>query len=217
MHSSKRKLSIRLALEWAFMTEYVGLDLGDHLVKDQVGIDTLYRLIERNRLGFVKIDGGGKSLPHDDAEIISASITKLSIISRNRGLALTVADCARFGKSVDWMEGAKPKIEPAEWKPMRGFSKGHMAKEEVLRRYTIATDRPHPRNPKKMVTYRSTREDSWCPCIWTTSLQEIETARDDYRKWVSALRWLRDDLKSHGNLETIELTQRLPATDPWAN
>jgi len=215
MTREKRKMSIRMALEWAFMTEYANLDLGDDLTKTQVGVDTLYKLIERNRLGFVRIDGGGKSMPHDDAELISASLTKLAMQKSNRRLALMVGDCARLGRPVDWMEGAVPKIEPAEWKPRRGYSKGDMAKEEVLRRYTIAVKVPHPKNPEKTVTRRTKVEETHCPCIWTTSLQEIETARADYSKWVSALRWLRDDLRANWDLQTIELTDHLPIHQPW--
>lgn len=208
-------MSIRLALEWAFMTEYASLDLGDNLSNTQVGVDTLYKLIQRNRLGFVRIDGGGKSMPHDDAELISASLTKLAIVSQNRSLALLVADCARLGRPVDWMEGAVPKIEPAEWKSRRGFSKGDMAKETVLRKYTIAKKVPHPRNPEKSITRKSKVEEAWCPCIWTTTLQEIETARQNYTQWVSALGWIRDDLIKSGDLETISLTDRLPVACPW--
>jgi hypothetical protein len=215
MTNSKRKMSIRMALEWAFMTEYVELDLSDGSPRTPVGVDTLYKLIKRNELGFVRIEGGGKSEAHEDANLISLSITKLALTQRRRNLALMVADCARFGRAVDWMDGAVPKIEPAEWKVRRGYSNQDMAKEAVLRRYVVEKKIPHPRNPEKSFTSRSKAEDSWCPCIWTTSLQEIETARADYEKWIAAMKWVRDDLIADGKLETIELTNRLPDTRPW--
>jgi hypothetical protein len=215
MTNSKRKMSIRMALEWAFMTEYVELDLSDGTPREAVGVDTLYKLIKRNELGFVRIEGGGKSNAHDDADRISAALTKLALTHNSRKLALMVADCARFGRPVDWMEGAVPKIEPAEWKVRRGYSKQDMAKEAVLRRYVVEKKIPHPKNPEKSFTSRSKVEESWCPCIWTTTLQEIETARADYVRWISALKWVRDELIQDGELETIELTKRLPDPRPW--
>lgn len=216
MGRDKRRLSVRMALEWAFMTECAQLDLDDRTGDYGPGnVGTEYILMQRMRLGNVRIDGGGRSAPHSDADLIASALTRLSQIRGNIGLALSVAEHARAGRPPEWMPDARPKIEPAEWMPKRGFAMRPMAKTEVVRRYYREVVTKHPKNPQRKITRRVKVEDSWCPCVWPVTIQEIEGARWSYVRWVVALEWMRDHLRRSVDLETIEITDHLPPYRPW--
>lgn len=213
MVKDKRPLSIRMALEWAYMTEYAQVDLSDdrsHL-RPSVGIEWV--MLERLKVSNYRITGGGRSDPHPDAEIINAGITALGQMKGFRWLALFIAEHAANGSTPDWMQGEQPKIEPAEWK--RGSKHARMAKSEILRRYHVSTWHPHPKNPKHRVQRRAEVIEEWTPCIWTTTMQEIEACRSTYDQWRVGLQFLRDKLKRDGDLETISLTDHLPVNRPW--
>jgi len=212
----KRRMSIRTALEWAFGTEFAWLSLDETDVERQVGVDTVYRLMERHKLGGMHIQGGGRSDPHHDADIIAAAVTDLALNGGDYGMALTIAELSRMGKVPDWMEGAVPQIEPMEWKKKGGFSKDPMGAEEVLQKHTLYERRPVPRKPGTYGTYRRVISVKWVPIRWTVHPREIKRARRKYLAWADALEGLRGKLATDGNLETIELTNKLPVRRPWA-
>lgn len=213
MSEDIRSLSIRMALEWAFMTEFAQLDLDDGRAEFRNGVGYEYVLMQRMKLGGFRIQGGGKSAPHPDADIIAAALTELAVKHRVTGVALKVGEFARTGRVPDWMPGAKPVIEPKEWKRGSRFAK--MAKTEIIRQYHQNIVTPHPRNPSRTLTRRVKVEEHYCPCVWRVSLQQIESARLEYLMWVAALRWLRDRLQEDGQLETILITDYLPPSHPW--
>lgn len=70
---AKRALSVRQALEWAFGAERASVDF-DELNDGPPATDTIWRLMQRGLLG-CRIDGGGRSLPHDDAEVIASILS----------------------------------------------------------------------------------------------------------------------------------------------
>ncbi|WP_067291327.1 hypothetical protein [Sulfitobacter sp. EhC04] len=216
MALDKRQLSVRMALEWAFMTECAQLDLNDGKAEHVKAIGTEYVLMQRMKLGGIRIDGGGRSFPHRDADLIAAGLTRLAMMPGRIRLAISVAEHARAGRVPDWMPGAVAKMEPAEWMPRRGFAMKPMGKSVVIRRYNRYVETPHPKNPKHKIRRRVKVEESWCPCVWSLHPQEIRTARADYTRWVVALEWLREYLRTSVDLDTIEITDHLPPHRPWA-
>lgn len=213
MAQDKRQMSVRLALEWAFMTECAFLDLSDgrNELRPNVGIE--WKVIQQMKVSNYRIQGGGRSDAHPDAEIIAAALTRMSQISGFTKLAIMIAEHARNGLVPDWMPGAVPQLEPAEWK--RGSRFKRMSKEQVLRRYKVPHKQPHPKYPGQFITRMINVEETWCPIVWPVTLSEIQSARKDYTGWVVALNWLRDKLISDGDLDTIEITERLPTHRPW--
>lgn len=211
MARDKRPLSVRMALEWAFMTECAQLHLDDLQERQGFGIEWV--IIKRLELEVGRIEGGGTSDPHPDAEIIASTLTELAAKHKLAGHALRVAEYARAGKTPDWMPGAQPKIEPAEWRGGNQF--GRYGKSEVIRRgveeYTVSD----PSSPNGRAKRREKWTDHWTPCVWNPSLQEIESARDAYIEWVTTLKWVRIRLLQMDDLETIEITDRLPPEAPW--
>lgn len=210
----KRDLSVRMALEWAFMTECAELDLSDGRNELHANVGIEWVVMQRMKVSEYRIDGGGRSDPHYDADLIAAALAAYGRQKGKGGVSVMAANCARNGQTPDWMQGVQPKIEPAAWK--RGSRFKRMAETEVLRRGVVEARVPHPRNPQRSIVRRSKVVEEWCPCIWTTSLQEIQSARTNYTSWVNALAEVRDILKRSRDLETINITDHLPRRRPWA-
>lgn len=217
MAKDKRRLSVSEALHWAFAVERASLDLIDmREIEDRgFGFGTEYVLLQRLKLGGVKIDTSpGRSFPHDDADLISASVAKLEKLRHGRSLAIAVAVYARSLSTPDWMPGAVPKIEPREWR--KGNHLGRSSKTEVLRTSFYWIEIPHPKNPKRVMRRKVKIVEEWCPCTWNPSLQQIESARAEYQEWWRALDLVRIDLQRTA-LETIEITDAMPPRAPWAS
>ncbi|SEP27519.1 hypothetical protein SAMN04490248_1681, partial [Salinihabitans flavidus] len=112
-----RDIGIRELLEWAFQRECAQLDF------DEVGTvggtgwrghGTEYVMLERMRLGGMRIDGGGRSLPADDAEIVASTLAALPEARGGRRMAIWIAELARAGRAPDWMPDTRPRFYAAE-------------------------------------------------------------------------------------------------------
>lgn len=216
MARDKRSLTIQQALEWAFRKEFAQLTLPDRTPVEErgFGFGSEYVLLQRMKLGGVRIDTSfGKSYPHDDAEALAAALSNLPREKGGIQMALIIAECSKTGITPDWMPGAVPQIQPVAWGKKNHL--GQMAKTEVIRRYTRTLTTTHPRNPKRTVSRLIKVEESWCPCLWHPTLQQIETARDNYKKWRGAMMYLRDWFATPEMLRTIEIKDGLPPAAPW--
>jgi hypothetical protein len=194
---SKRDMSIRAALEWAFGTELARLDFED--VDTSVGTSTIYRLMQQGQLG-CKIDGGGRSRAADDAEIIANAVAALPVALGGRSMAMSLADWARAGASPDWMPDAAPRCVPVAW---RNTKHGYYARTELLRVETVI--------------YRGRKVEHdvlVCPITFSPSAQQIGMARRRYLEWYASLLHLRYELASE-QLRHIRLTDHLPVLSPW--
>lgn len=194
---ARKEVSVQQILEWAFRRERVQLELDGRVEAEghRPGVSTIWVMIQRGNLG-CKIDGGGTSEPHEDAEVVAAAVANLSIGCGGKSMAVQVAELARAGMTPDWMPGAKPKIVPAEWHTNRY---GRRAKAERL-----------------------TEAQSGWPCdaracmiTWSPSASSIARARRAYLGWYGALLDIRASLVAGRMLRAHQLTDAMPPREPW--
>lgn len=194
----KREMSVRSAIEWAFAAERVSIEF-DELQDGPPATDTVWRLMQRGMLG-CKIDGGGRSLGHDDAEVIASIVARLDVAAGGRGMAVELARLARAGMAPDWMPGAVPRCLPRD---VVENKHGVFGKAVVVDQVEVTR-----RGRKRKVDVMA------CPVHFQPSAARITSARKAYGSWWLALRALQGPLRRAG-LRTVEITQDLPPRCPW--
>lgn len=200
----RKQVSIQQLLEWAFRVEKVSLDLPqaeEALIGRGYGTGSALRLIRRAELG-CRIDGGGSSPCHEDAEAVAAVLSNLPVALGGRGMAVRMAEWARAGTTPDWMPGAAPKVVPAH---IEGRSiGGRPSRSVVIGREGMEI---------------SGRKFEWevraCPITWSPSAQQIGVARREYLAWGLALLEVRANLRACRMLRGHELTDAMPPRAPW--
>lgn len=204
-----REMSIRAALEWAFSAELVSIEF-DEIHDGPGGVDTIWRLMQRGRLG-CKVDGGGRTMRHDDAEVIASFVGSLSAELGGRGMAVRIAQLARCCDVPDWMPGAVPRCVPVEvvQNPHGTFSRTVV----VGQGFAV---RPDDSWPTEVVRRgrRKRYESLVCPVDFLPRASKIASVRRAYTEWWCALLELRVGL-AHAGLRTISITQQMPPRKPW--
>ena len=197
-----KRLPVQALLEWAFMREKVRLEWFDERPVEErgFGYGIEYVLLRRAQLG-CRVDGGGESPRHDDAELVAAIVAGIPPEQGGRRMALLVAELARTGLTMDWMPGAVPQVVPREWKRTKH---GPRAATRV-----VGVERVRTRGRWREVEVRM------CPITFDPSPQQIESARDAYTRWRTALGWVRDAIRASRMLRDHELLEALPVDRPW--
>ena len=200
---AKRSMSVERALDWAFRREFAKLvhpdDIGPEGYRPDVS--TIWVMIKRGDLG-CKIEGGGSSDPHEDAEVIAAIVANLPVALGGFRMATEIAEMARGGTTPDWMPGANQRCVPVAWH--KANQHGPRARTEVW----------------ETVEYlhrgrRYKREVPYCPVTYTPTVSQIGAARRRYLDWYAALLEIRHQLQVCGMLKTIEVTDAMPPMTPW--
>lgn len=197
-----KRVPVQALLEWAFMREKVRLEWPDErpVEERESGYGIEYVLLRRAQLG-CRVDGGGESPRHDDAELVAAVVAGMPSEHGGRRMALQVAELARTGLTVDWMPGAVPRVVPREWKRTKH---GPRAATRV-----VGVERVRTRGRWREVEVRA------CPIAFDPSPQRIESAREAYARWRAALGWVRDAVRAGRMLRDHELLEALPPERPW--
>lgn len=197
----RRTLNVQQMLEWAFRSEGVSLDAPMHeeaLIGQGYGIGSSLRLIRRAELG-CRIDGGGASGCHEDAEIVAAIVLH---VSAGLPMAFRVAEHARCGTTPDWMPDATPRVVPVD----------------------LGSDGRRGPKPKSVVVgYETTvhrgretvHEVRMCPISYYPSRHVIEAKRREYMEWCFALSEIAESLRSVGMLRDHEVSEWIPPREPW--
>lgn len=199
----RKQVSIQQLLEWAFRVEKVSLDLPqaeEALIGRGYGTGSALRLIQRAELG-CRIDGGGNSPCHEDAEAVAAVLSNLPIALGGRGMAVRMAEWARAGTTPDWMPGAAPKVVPALWHNNRHGRRAGSVKVGQIDVKVAET----------IVAY----DLRACPITWSPSAHQIGVARREYLAWGLALLEVRSNLRACRMLRGHELTDAMPPRAPW--
>jgi hypothetical protein len=157
-------------------------------------------MIERGAIG-CSIDGGGRSEPAWDAQVIASAVANLPLTWGGRAMAVQVASLARVGARPDWMPDAVTRCVPVEW---RFNQRGAFAKTEVVAEI-VSLHRG--RKTKRQVLA--------CPVRYAPTAQQIATARRNYLDWWGALLWLGGELRGLDILDRIMVTQDMPPMTPW--
>ena len=88
---SRKVLTIREAVEWAFATERARLDFDDDKAEVvRPAVSPLWTVMQRGALG-CQIGGGGYSPPAADADYIATAVARLPKDLGGRGMALRIA------------------------------------------------------------------------------------------------------------------------------
>lgn len=196
------EIGIWSLLVWAFSREFASLDFDE--VETEVGgnrgFGMEYVLIERARLG-CSPDGGGRSEPHPDADIVAAALMTLPEGCGGRRMAVTIAEFARSGRVPDCRMNARPTCAPVEW---RNSKHGKFAAREFW------TGRG--RWPECVLG----RDYGYvCPVRYTDTAREVAQARRGYLAWWGALLHLRAVLAVDGQIGAFALTDEMPPREPW--
>lgn len=200
--ASARDISILGLIEWAFQRECASLDF-DELAStagERPSVSPLWMLMQRHNLGCT-VDGGGRSDPHPDADIVASAIAALPDARGGRRMGLWIAELARAGLRPDWMEGAKTRCVPVD---LSREKPGRPPKSEVCGTVDVIS-----RGRKRTVELR------WCPVMYTPTAHQIASARRAYLMWWDALHDLRFQFQKYGGLSAWRVTDDMPPRKPW--
>ncbi len=208
----RRRMSIGELLEWAFQRELVSLDFDEIQTVSGMsgaGVGVEYILMERAMLG-CRVDGGGRSDPHPDAEIVASALAAIPDVFGGRRAAIWVADLARSGRAPDWMQDAVPRLYPVDWRTNRY---GRHAKTDDASGLGVY-GWPHQarRNRKGVIVHDVVH---YCPCYWAPTASTIASARRAYLDWWNILRELRATFQMYGGLMCHDVTDEMPPMQPW--
>lgn len=187
-------------LQWAFAIEGAGLDFDEVGVRRNVGIEWI--LIEQARLG-CRPDGGGRSDPHPDADIVASALTVLPDAFGGVGMAISIAEGARLGQVPDWRPSPSPRCEPVSWKHTKH---GTFAERRLWT------------GPGRIYTTGAQQRKGfgfYCPVFFRDTAAEIGRARRAYLQWWSALSEVRHCLRIGQSLSAFRLSDAMPDMQPW--
>jgi len=191
-------------LQWAFQREAARVAFDDLTSPDAPapGFGLEYVLLQRAMLG-CKVDGGGVSPAHPDADLVAAALAQLPPERGGRRMALAIAEMARAGQMPDWMPEARPRIEPVEWRNSKHGLRAKVSDGGVETWVSRGRVRQQVRR--------------LCEVRYSPSVSEIAAARRRYLEWWAALAWVRDTLSIDARLGRFDLTMAMPPMQPWKN
>lgn len=200
----KLEVGVLDLIEWAFQRERIGLDF-DEIEREtgaRPGVGVEYLMMEQAKLG-CRVQGGGSSPRHHDADMVSASLACLPEEYGGRRMAIEIAELARVGERPDWMGGAQMTCDPVDW---RTSKHGRYAHRELCRQTGL-------RWPAHQVTGRD--DGFWCPVGYSNSARDVASARRRYLGWYGALLHLRHGLQVACPLTSFVVSNRMPDRAPW--
>lgn len=197
-------ISVRALLEWAFAVECATLDFDEvgQVAGSMPSCGAEHRIYQQLSLGKVRGEGVrpdtsfGRSLPHDDAEIVATVLRNAVPFS----LAVQVAELSRTCRIPRWDLGPQ-RLEPAEWGKRNHL--GRFGKTEVCSRVEYGCR-----------GRRRVREELWVPCRWVPSASQIAAARRGYLNWWGALLLVAGGLRGV-ELSRFTLSDSMPEMEPW--
>jgi len=201
----KVQISIKELLAWAFQRELASLDFNEVSTEagQRPGVGIEWIMMQQAKLG-VTIDGGGRSDPHSDADIVASALASLPENHGGRRMAIWIAELARAGREPDWMPDARPACTPVEWKRCKH---GTFAAREF---YTGPGRWPSP-------VLTGEKDGYACPVTYTDTVADVARAHRAYLGWRSALHELAHNLRTGDPLTGFAVTLELPPVAPWQN
>lgn len=198
----RKEISIQRLLEWAFADECAQVDFESEgtLAAGYGYIGNAYRMMQRGELG-CRIDGGGRSWPDADADIVAGAVAALPEGCGGRGMAVQIAELARARRVPDAMVDAVARCVPLGW---RQNQHGPRAATQVIGHGVDCSGR-------KVKRY----EVLVCPVGYTHTAADIARARRNYLQWRLALMELRQTFVIHNNLSRWMLSAAMPSRTPW--
>lgn len=202
--TGKMEVGILDLIEWAFQREKVGLDF-DEIEREtgaRPGFGVEYLMILQAQLG-CRVDGGGSSPRHPDADIVAAALACLPEEYGGRRMAIEIAELARVGGRPDWRLDGLASCEPIAW---RGTKHGQFAVTEAC------TDLGF-RWPVGQLTERL--KGQWCRVTYSNLAGEAASRMRRYTAWWGALLELRQNLQVCSSLTSFTVSNAMPERAPW--
>lgn len=194
---------------WAFQRECASIDFVEQRFGQSAAPkawDTIAKMMEQNKLG-CRVDGGGSSDPHHDAEIVAGALAVLPEGLGGRQAALWVADLARAGRVPDY--SARLRISPAAYQENQ-----HGRRPAVVPSHVLGSD-GWPKSYRVNRKGRTVEERIVCtPVAISPTAEEVARMRRSYTQW----RLILLELKTHlqiSHLTSFCVSDVLPPRCPW--
>lgn len=195
--ATRKPIGVWPLIQWAFRDECASLDLGEG-PRTISGTGYVMAQLEVGR-----VDGGGHSLPHHDADLVADALAQLPEARGGRRMAIWIAELARAGAEPDWMPDARPKIMAQDTHTNRWG----------VRAKTANTGETVARRNKKGVIVRDPVK--YCPVIIRPTVCDIARARRQWLQWWDALWEVRETFRIHDCLTCHDVTDAMPDRTPW--
>ncbi|MCG7623194.1 hypothetical protein [Epibacterium sp. Ofav1-8] len=206
--ATKRAVSVRQLIEWAFQREKVGIDF-DEIEREtgaKPGVGMEYILMEQARLG-CRVQGGGTSPSHHDADIVASTLAVLPESCGGRRMAIWIAELARAGRVPEWR--AELRVSPVATTTNRHGTRARTSDAAQLG----AMGWPHQARRKRNGSI-AMEPVLYCPIDIRPTAREIAAMRRGYLQWWSALLEIKSALQiSH--LTSHVVTNAMPSSAPW--
>lgn len=198
----RKSISILRLLEWAFADECASIDFEDEgtLAQGFGHVGNAYRMAQRGLLG-CRIDGGGRSYPDHDADIVASAVAVLPEGCGGRRMAVQIAEGARARAVPETYAGAVMRCEPVGW---HVNPHGRRAVTESLGFMTDTSGRKSRQHDIRV-----------CPVVFRPAACQIAAARRNYLLWWAALLELRFCLQTHNDMSRWNVTHEMPSRTPW--
>lgn len=205
---SRKPIQIWDLLVWAFKAECARLDHpsfvgaeGYHMVSSS------YMICQHEKLG-CRIDGGGRSSCHPDADLVAAAVAVLPDSFGGWRMAMSIADMARTARVPDWR--VETRVVAARMLTNRHGR--HAATENAA---NMGADGwpPVPRINRKGCLVHDMVQ--CCPVRILGDASQAARARRTYLDWWRALFELRETFKIHNDLSAFCVIDGMPPMEPW--
>ncbi|MDF1801714.1 hypothetical protein [Thalassovita sp.] len=201
--SEVQDVAILDLLVWAFQRECAQLDFDRHGVSAAGWgyVSSTAAIIQHEQLG-CRVDGGGRSDPHPDADVVASAVASLPEARGGRGMAIRIAEHALTGTVPDWGCGlGGPKCVPLEWKRSK---------------HGVFAQREYWKGPGRWPANLLGRDHGYvCPVHITGSAAEHAMRRRAYLDWWGALLDLRMTFQVYPNLSCWVVSDDMPPRAPW--
>ena len=203
----KRAVSVWDLICWAFQRGGGRLDWDEEAtgVVQVQAWDTIAKLEAMRRLG-CRVQGGGRSEPDHDADVVTSTLAVLPDRVGGKRMAAMMADHARAGRMPDWR--CDQVIEPVEWVENRH---GRFGKQADAAELGSMGWPPQVHQGRKRVSMKPVM---YVPVRIVPSASVVAAARRDYLDFYLALLEVKYALEiSH--LTRFEITDAMPPRTPW--
>lgn len=198
----KRQIAILDLLEWAFAREKAQLEFGGDVVAacGYGYASSTAAIIQHEKLG-CRIDGGGSSPCHPDADTVAAAVSVLPEGCGGQRMAVRIAELSRHGQVPHWTDLSEARCEPVEWKRCKHGTFAARVFWDGKGRW-----------PETWLG----RDDGFvCPVTYSGVARDVTALRREYLLWWSALLELRETFRLYSGLTAFEVTEAMPPLQPW--
>ena len=200
-----REIGIWQLIVWAFRAEFAQLDLDEFAPAGGLSMEAM--LMERCRIG-CKIDGGGRSSPHPDADLVASALSVLPEGCGGIRMALQIVELARAGILPDWRVDVA--IVPVNYQQnQHGLFSATADAKDLGKAGWPATERRKRRGGVSLdpVLY--------CPVTIVGTAAVVAAKRRGYLQFWSALLELRTTFQLGRDLSAWKVTDAMPPMEPW--